>query len=326
MSKIIASFDPSATTTGVIPLDYLSNGKGTIVVWNESNWTLDFEFPYSGEDVAPAWIASKFALSGPQNPLTWKQDKQVNTNAPPISNVWIVAYQEGESAPGVYPAALVRQTNIGGGTVTASNAISVTNTGYPAGTPVVFGQPVGDAGAPLELTNDGQATFGDAAHPGLVTVGGAGGNNAQLNSTGLNLTNALSNISVDLVASVLAINGDTSGSVQLYQYIQGTVKKTLIQYTNLKNSVALLLALPMAYTVGAFFQVGETQGQSINFKNGSNIVTCSVQNTIAAAGGTQSPETSINAWSQGQVRGAFGTVALLFTASAAGGFILLEGV
>lgn len=115
MSEVIAQFDPSAATSGSFVITSLSNGIGKLIFWNESNWTLDLTKPDGSGDIAPAWIASIYDLTGPIGSITWTQSKQANTNAPPISQVWVVAYRNNETISGVFPVALNRQSVVSGG-------------------------------------------------------------------------------------------------------------------------------------------------------------------------------------------------------------------
>jgi hypothetical protein len=125
---IVTSFDPSAKTTDTFATN-LSNGIGKIIIWNESNWILDITFADGSMDLAPAWTATIFELEGPAGKLTWKQDTQLTGNTPPISKVWVVAYRDNETIPGVFPLALVRQVNIGS---------TVTTTGSSTTSPFIF--------------------------------------------------------------------------------------------------------------------------------------------------------------------------------------------
>lgn len=115
MSDLIARFDPSAKASGSFVVTSLSNGIGKLILWNESNWTLDLTFSDGTTDIASAWLASIYDLTGPVGSISWTQDKQVSSNAPPISQVWVVAYRNNETIPGVFPVALNRQSVVSGG-------------------------------------------------------------------------------------------------------------------------------------------------------------------------------------------------------------------
>src|SRR5260370_13005964 len=111
VGNVVATFDPNAVTTGTFASN-LSNGIGKIIVWNESNWILDLTFTDGETDIAPAWTASIFELTGPQGKITWTQDTQLNLASSPISKVWVVSYRDEEPIPGVFPLALVSQSSI----------------------------------------------------------------------------------------------------------------------------------------------------------------------------------------------------------------------
>lgn len=183
--QIIAEFDPSAAASGTFPVNYLSNGMGKIIVWNESNWTLDITFTNGNEDIAPAWTAQIFELTGPAGQITWAQDTQLTSLAPPISKVWVVAYRDNENIPGVFPVALVRQANIGNVINTVGGvANSVQNDGNAVGTSVVEATVLGDGASAVSLTNAGHLTLGTVTNNGLFHFVGSAGN-VDIASTGI---------------------------------------------------------------------------------------------------------------------------------------------
>ncbi len=169
MSSLIAEFDPSAATSGAFVVAYLSNGIGTLVVWNDSAWSLDLTFPDGTTNIAPAWCAMIYKLTGPAGSVTWTQDKQANATTPDLSNVWVVAYLASENVPGVFPVALTRQTKSGGGAVT-SNANAISNDGNVAGTSIVEATVQADSASAVSLTNSGVLALGTAAHKGQISI------------------------------------------------------------------------------------------------------------------------------------------------------------
>jgi hypothetical protein len=172
MPQIVAEFDPASATSGTFSPN-LSNGIGKIIIWNESNWTLDIKFTAGDIDLAPAWTATIFELEGPAGKLTWMQDTQLAANIPPISKVWVVAYRDNETIPGVFPVALVRQTNIGNAVTLMASATSVQNDGNVAGTSLLEATVAADISSAVTWSNDAILVNGNAAHPGTVSFDNA---------------------------------------------------------------------------------------------------------------------------------------------------------
>lgn len=166
--EIVARFDPSASPSGTIPIP-LSNGIGIMIVWNESNWMMDISFPNGDTDLAPAWTASIFALTGPAGQITWSQDTQLVSNSPPSSKVWVVMYGPGESIPGTYPLALVRQTTLGNVVPLNTAANAITNDGSIAGTQIIEATPQGDISSAVLMKNDGTLVLGNGTHKGSIS-------------------------------------------------------------------------------------------------------------------------------------------------------------
>jgi hypothetical protein len=110
-----------------------------------------------------------------------------------------------------------------------------------------------------------------------------------------------------------------TGSVSLFQPFLGygflLVYVTWLGLTTTGN-LDITLNVPFANT--AYFLVGETQGGTINFLSSGAARTCSVQATMSATGGTQSGQTNIKSWVNGQVRGGFDKIRFNFGSSANG--------
>jgi hypothetical protein len=175
---IVAKFDPSAKTTDTFATN-LSNGIGKIIIWNESNWTLDITFTDGSMDLAPAWTATIFELTGPAGKITWTQDTQLAANIPPISKVWVVAYRDSEPIPGVFPLALVRQTNIGNASTVMAATTSIQNDGNIAGTSLVESTVGADLSSAITWSNDAVLVNGNATRPGSVAF-----DNSKISSDG----------------------------------------------------------------------------------------------------------------------------------------------
>ncbi len=172
--QIIAKFDPNAATTGEFALSELSNGIGTFILWNESNWTLDITMPNGDTDIAPAWTASIFEPKGPQGQVTWMQDSQLDQVNPPQSKVWVVAYQQSDNIAGTFPVALVRQTSVGNVVTTSGgNVANLINDGNIASTQFIESTVSGDGGgSAVSVTVAGVVAIGTTANKGSITLKG----------------------------------------------------------------------------------------------------------------------------------------------------------
>jgi hypothetical protein len=171
--QIITKFDPSAEASGNFALSELSNGIGTFILWNESNWTLDITMPNGDTDIAPAWTASIFAPTGPQGQVTWTQDAQLDQVMPPQSKVWVIAYQTSENIAGTFPLALVRQTSVGNVVTTSGgNVTNLINDGNISNTQIIESTVVSDTGSAVSVTNNGIVAIGTTANPGSITLKG----------------------------------------------------------------------------------------------------------------------------------------------------------
>jgi hypothetical protein len=179
----------------------------------------------------------------------------------------------------------------------------------------------------IELLKDDNVTLTQLNLTNLLFTDAAGTETVFLNATNVPYLQLQDDSAHQMLLAPTNVHatGSTSGTVDLYQYFQGSFKRTLIFWNNLKGN-ALTLTFPIAYASGAFFQISDTVAQSINFKSNGVTNTCSVQATISATGGTNTAETNVFGWSQGAVHGGFNQLTLNFTTNAAGGFALIEGV
>jgi len=125
----------------------------------------------------------------------------------------------------------------------------------------------------------------------------------------------------------VTVNGQTSGHADLYQYIQGNVKVTLINLVNYRITANQSLVLPSAYAGRAMIQTWETNGGHIACLASGSAVNIKTQNTIAAAAGTQTTQTFMAQFSQGQIDAAWDTFQLQSAnqLGAANGVIRIEG-
>ncbi len=232
MSEIIAQFDPSSATNGSFVITYLSSGVGKLVVWNDSAETIDLVFPDGSTDIAPAWVADIYELTGPAGNIAWKQDKTVNNTTPDISQCWVIAYQPRENIPGVFPIALSRQMKAGGGAITVtSGAITITSGSISVssvGGTVTVGGTIAVSGVSGTVTIAGAVTVSNSLTIGTVsttvpiqTTGASVVNVGTVAGTvtvsgNINITN--SSINVGTVAGTVTIAGAvtiTSGTINI---------------------------------------------------------------------------------------------------------------
>src|SRR2546430_2639729 len=92
-------------------------------------------------------------------------------------------------------------------------------------------------------------------------------------------------VSVDAPTGV-AVSGQTSGTATVYQYLKGTIKRTVIQLNNYKNTANQSILLPVAYTFRAAVQVYETQGGAVAFLASGSAVNIKIVTALASAGGS----------------------------------------
>lgn len=132
---------------------------------------------------------------------------------------------------------------------------------------------------------------------------------------------------LNLNITPVSVSGQTSGTASLYQYIQGNVKVTIINLVNYRITANQSLALPSAYAGRAMIQTWETNGGHIACLASGSAVNIKVQNTIAASNGTQTTQSFMAQFSQGQVDAAWDTFQLQSAAQlgAANGVIRIEG-
>ncbi len=167
MSDIVASFDPGvATTTAFTAPQGAANGA--LVFWNESNISLNLTFQDGSVMYLPAWYnRHKCGASGNVN-ISWDIRTVLSSNNPPISEIIVEAYQQGEHFPP--DGSLVRQTNTGNIVTTSQGAtLSIQNDGNAAGTSIVEATPVGDGSPAVQLSNSGVLVLGNATHTGSIS-------------------------------------------------------------------------------------------------------------------------------------------------------------
>lgn len=324
-----------------------SQGARAILIGNESGLTCTITMQGGGvqKTLYPStvdWFAVNQGFTGTIEVVP----TAILTNAASFPASELLFDAVGPSDPeqsSQYPLSLQRNTNIGNSvSATVVSASSVQNDGNGTAVTIVEATVGAEASSAVTLTAGGILTLGNASHNGEVILTGSGAQLTNPGTTDLGGGNVVSvspfgdfkvastgscNLQVPIEVNMASVHvaGSVSGSADLYEYFTGAVKRLLLVYTNLRDAAAIVLSLPINFSIGAFFQISDTSTMSINFVSSGSPQNCSVQNTIAATGGTKTGETAIKGWSQGSVNGAFDSIQLNFTTGVAGGFLLAEG-
>jgi hypothetical protein len=201
--KIVAQFDPSAKTSDSFNTN-LPNGTGKIVIYNESNISLQLTFPSGETAYAPAWMAVLYCVQLSNPNVKWNQLYTLSSLGPPLSVVIVETYNSNEPVPGTFPASLVRAVNIGNAVSTVGGGSSfVQNDGNTAGTSVVESTVSGDGASAVSLTNAGDLHLGTVAHHGsITTIGPLSTDNAQIVSDGAGVFTIVNRILTNLIKTI----------------------------------------------------------------------------------------------------------------------------
>jgi hypothetical protein len=327
MSQIVQQFDPSQGTKEFTAPNGAANGA--LVFWNESNISVELTFSDSTNMYLPAWYhRKKCGATGSVN-VALAVNTMLNQANPPMSAIVVEAYASGESTPNDGP--LVRQTN-GNVQATVTQTNLVNSTGLPPATIVVFAVPSGDnnANGAVNLNNIGQFTLGDSLYNGSLLCIGTDTSEASLTHNALTLF-GLSNNNVQIMTSVVSINGGTSGTATLYQDFQGAVKRVLIVLSNFRTGAAnQTIALPTPFISNAKIDAGgigtSAQTGGMQLLNGGVAQNIDVVTALAALGGTRTSQTTIYQYSFGYTTHPFDTIQFpLGSTVAYTGTILIEG-
>jgi hypothetical protein len=110
--NVVAQFDPSVlqTDTFTVPTSAV-NGK--MVIYNESNISLQLSFQSGDTAYVPAWMAMIYPSPPGNMNITWAVHTVLNSSSPPLSLVIVEIWAQGEVVPGTFPLTLVRQANVG---------------------------------------------------------------------------------------------------------------------------------------------------------------------------------------------------------------------
>lgn len=149
---------------------------------------------------------------------------------------------------------------------------------------------------------------GPYAPTGPWTNGGAPGISASFLG---NLENWIKQ--VDSNSSILVtVAGTTSGTANLYQILQGTVKAFLLQYVGYRNSSATeqRLTLPTPFTTRCLFIAGHSTNASV--WNGGSQVASQLADVdgLSASGGTSAGYTNFHPMDFGEITTAFDQLGL----------------
>lgn len=97
--------------------------------------------------------------------------------------------------------------------------------------------------------------------------------------------------------SPVSVSGSVSGTATLYQPLTGIIKLVVLVISNYQNGAVQSLNLPFAFTQFWFKTTGINQ---ISFYNGGFIQTAQVLSTVSATGGSNSAQTLIKGFVEGQ--------------------------
>ena len=178
---IVTVFDPATSTSDTFKVPQ-SAYNGSMVIWNESNISLTLTFQTGDSAYIPAWGARKFYGSYGGSIISWEQQAQLASNQPPLSQVVVEVYAQGENIPDIFPQALSRQNNVGNASTVTTASVSVQNDGSVAGTSIVESTVTGDIPSCVTWSNDGILSIGNATHPGSVSF-----DNGKITSNGAGL-------------------------------------------------------------------------------------------------------------------------------------------
>jgi len=202
-------------------------------------------------------------------------------------------------------------------------ASSVKNDGNPAGTQILESTVSGDASSAVILTNDAQFTLGDVAHNALLTILGNMIQNGNFTLDGA------SNTGIKVNTSSVHLVGGTSGTADLYQIFQGTFKYTIIDLTNFRTSAgAQTIALPVAYTSGAYIRGSDTDSYSLLLSGvAQSLATITALPAAAGGNATTGNATNLGFYALGSCLTGFDTIRFNGGwAAAHQGQIIIEGI
>ncbi len=110
--NVVAQFDPSTLSSDTFTVP-TSAANGKMVIYNESNISLQLTFQSGDTAYVPAWMAMIYPSPPGNVNITWAVHTVLNSSSPPLSLVIVEIYSQGEFVPGTFPLTLVRQSNVG---------------------------------------------------------------------------------------------------------------------------------------------------------------------------------------------------------------------
>jgi hypothetical protein len=237
--------------------------KAHLTLFNESGCGVSYTMRSSGHgDYLPAGAWTTIDIEPNDNAIDFSVIYILPN--PPVSMINITYYAPGETVP---PGYTLGNSPIGiGGTVQTSSIQTLSNEGSASQLAIDLGDTIFNQ--LVALYTDGHALW-------AIDVGGVKhqvlkvsltGNPLQLGQAG-DIAEILGELQIDqsltLSApfinnpSVVTQNGSISGSVKMYQVMQGVTKITIIVWNNYNDGGSTkTLVLPVAYTVGALCYTG----------------------------------------------------------------------
>jgi hypothetical protein len=215
--QLVATFDPSTSLSGQVTLAQ-SSASGKLVFYNESNVALILSFQNGGSAYLPAWTACIYCGNFGGQVVKWNQQSVIASILAPVSMVIVEAYSSSECILNIFPATLVRQTNVGNSIKTAQVGTStLVNDGNAANTQFIEATVLGDSASAVTLTNDGIFTLGTAAHPGSVSF-----DNALIKSDGAGTLTAAHISNTTPIDSLGSLPGAAGITTRFGQGLHGT--------------------------------------------------------------------------------------------------------
>lgn len=185
--KVLPPIDPTTINNmrgSILTVDTgLTTGCGTIYYMNKSNVGIKVVYDNGYNMVLPAWYARSLVLQNKSLRQTFSQQYILNQQNPPISQLYMEAFQKGEDTTGLYSGPIPYQsTNAIQGSVTTANLLN--NQGNAAGLDIITSAILGSNNQTVTLTNDGKLTLGSSgvSSGALTIVTGFG--NFQIDSNG----------------------------------------------------------------------------------------------------------------------------------------------
>lgn len=213
--NIAAIFDPSTSTSDTFTVPQ-SSANGKMVVYNESNISLQFTFQSGATAYVPAWMAVLFHGPFGNVNVTWEQQTVLTgVGNAPLTQVVVETYSCNEPLPGTFPAPLVRQTNIGNSVPLSTSATSISNDGNSANTSIVESTVSGDSGSAVSISNNGVVAIGTTVNPGSITLKGTlSTDNGALTTSGTGILSAAA-FEPTGASSKPKISGDGTGNINI---------------------------------------------------------------------------------------------------------------